>query len=269
MRMRAHGVGVCLLFLLAFGSVCVLGPARGRADPGKEEGGRVYSLKEGDLSYEFEWNGIAAAQAKASIKRKMHEGAECYHVVVDIRTKPFIDWLWKLRDRLEGYIEAKTFKPLRYSFRQREGSYRHDTDIIFDHKRNTATSIRTYKGKIKKKTVDAENMLDPVSALFYLLIRPLEPGQSRILSVFDGKRVHTIKYEALGREGVKVPVGKINALKVVPSFLRSDPPRKPVKGGGEKVREVFLWVSQDRHRDIVKIESDVFVGKINAKLIGR
>ena len=224
------------------------------------------------MIYEFGWNGIAAAQADITIDVEPYNGKTCYHAVMTIETKAALDLLWKVRDRIEAYAEVGTLEPQYYSFRQREGNFHHDTDIIFDHNRKVATSIRQYKGKIKKTVVAFEEMYDPVTTLLVMRNADLQPGRSRQIVTFDGKRVHTIQYEAMAKDSIDTPFGRKETVKVFPEIIKTEPPKKVKKGEADKaakVQKVFYWIDPGSHAWIYHVESEVTVGRIYAKLIER
>ena len=96
-----------------------------------------------DLEYEFGWNGVPAADAKVKIRALKKDGRCQYRIVIEAKTKSYIDWIWTMRDRIEVFADALTLLPFSYEFIQREGSYQQDTKIVFDQEKGEAHSTRT------------------------------------------------------------------------------------------------------------------------------
>lgn len=220
--------------------------------------------------YKVGWNNLEAADAYIRVKEVQYSGRRCYHIKTEIKSRPVIDWLWKVRDQLDVYIEIDTFRPLRYTFRQREGRYNHDTDIIFDYQNNKATSLRTYKDRVRKMVIPADQVVDPITAIFMMRKAKVDVGDKRYLTVFDGKRVHTIHYEIVRQQSLETTRGMVIAYKVLPKILKTEPPIKK-RGDSDKVakvHELFLWMGSDAPAPIYRVESDVTVGSVFAELEG-
>lgn len=224
------------------------------------------------FAYEFGWNGIPAADAEITVGLVRYNGVRCYHVVIDLRTKRHVDWIWRMRDHIESYLEVGSLRPHRFVFRQREGSFHHDTDVIFDHVNRRATSIRTYRGRVKTKTFDfgEGEIYDPLGALLVMRSTPLETGQDRTIRVFDGKRIHTIRWEVTAEDTIDIGSGPLLSRRILPRILRSDPPvRRRENSNTARVRKIFLWVGPPMASWVYRIESEVTVGRIYAQLIER
>ena len=222
------------------------------------------------LDYEFGWNGIPAADVVVRIDTDEYNGRPCYHVRVDMSTKPQVDWIWKMRDRIDTYAEIGTLRPLTYSFRQREGNFSHDTDVVFDQTRKVATSIRKYKGQVKVTTIPCKDVYDPMTALLRMRVSEATIGEEEELLVFDGTRVHTIRYAVQAIGEVETEFGAIRARKVKPWIAKSEPPvRQTDNSKTAKVREVFGWIGLPGDTLLYRIESAVTVGKIYGELVDR
>ena len=222
------------------------------------------------LTYLFGWSGLNAAEATISAEVVDYHGKRCYRIVNEIRSRPVLDWIWKVRDRIEVYSEVDTLRPLHYEFIQREGKFNHDTVIDFDHEAKIARAERRYKGKVKKTTVRFDELYDPMTALYVMRRAGLSPGDRAEIDAFDGKRVHTIEYRVVGADEVKTKFGEKDALVVEPRILKSDPPyKKKESDKSTEVRTVTIYLDEADGSTIYRIESDVSVGEVYAELIER
>ena len=244
-------------WLLFFALLFALAAA---AAPSGAEQQYLWDFDQESLKYHFSWSGIVAAELNAYISKEN----DLYYISVQARTKPAIDVLWKMRDKLLIKTGANDLLPRYYRFIQREGRYFQDIEIVFDPATNTARAKRTNKkGKVRRRTVTVDGLYDPISAILFLRRQPLWPDDVYKLKVFDGRRLHVLKYEVIGRKRIRTYRGKLWTRTVVPSLVESEKPEEVKK----KVSKVLMYLTEDEPHDIVLIESDVFIGKVKAKLV--
>ena len=222
-----------------------------------------------NLVYEFGWSGISAATAKVTVKPITDAGAPCYKIVFEIKGKPKLDWIWKVRDRIETITTRDSLQCHRFFFQQREARFHLDTDVRLDPAKQMLLSSRTrYKqgeAQALKPKHAPSNHYDPVSALYFARRAPKAPGKVYNLKVFDGKRKHDLTYSVIAEERIKIGLGEFDAWKIWPRIVRSSGADAASKVN--KVRNAYLWVDKKPPHHVLKIESDVFVGAIYAELI--
>ena len=75
-------------------------------------------------------------------------------------SNPSYDWIFRVRDRYESYIDTSTLKPLRFIRHVEEGGFRKDEYVNFDRQANKAISNKgTYP--------ISECMQDVLSSIYY------------------------------------------------------------------------------------------------------
>lgn len=223
----------------------------------------IWDFDKEELVYHFSWSGIVAVELKTSIEKR--DGF--YHLLIDARTKPAIDVLWKMRDKMT-IITSTELIPKYYQFIIREGKYQRDVEIDFDFQKNIATGKRfnPKNGRTYTRIVEAKGLLDPISAILFLRRQPLNLNDVYIVKVFDGRLLYDLKYEVVGREKIKTYRGELWTKTVVPSLERtSENPEDVTK----RVSHVLMYLTEDESHDIVQIESDVFIGKVKVKLTNK
>ncbi len=220
-----------------------------------------------NLSYEFGWKGIPAADATVKI-RNGQCGKPCYGIKIEMKGKKYLDLFWKVRDRFESTCLKDNYATQRYAFYQREGSFNLDTEITYNKKagRLTSTRFRLDKNKnYKDKSAQPEVIFGPLASILYMRSNALNVGDEKSVQVFDGKRTHTLYWKVTGKEKVKIGMGEFNALKLMPRITKSS--SKDDDSKVEKVRKVTIWVSDDPSHTVLKIESEAFVGSVYAELV--
>src|SRR6185436_137408 len=105
-----------------------------------------------------------------------------------------------------------------------------------------------------------DEVLDPITAIFHALQRPLEPGDRVQYDVFTGDSRYLVELHALGRETIEVGAGTFPTLRLEPRVWKVGQGLEP------RLRGATIWVSEGAVRVPVRIRSDVFIGSVNVAL---
>ena len=104
-------------------------------------------------------------------------------------------------------------------------------------------------------------MFDPISAAFYAKSVPMEVGSVLEIDVFNGRNRFVITFNVVGKETVEVGDREVEAFKIEPKVKKLTDTE-----GEKKFRSATLWISADDKREVLKMESEVFVGSVSAEL---
>jgi hypothetical protein len=200
---------------------------------------------------------VTAGQAQIEVKNKKttKKNRPVYHIVGTGESKGAFDLFFKVRDRFETYIDEEGLFPWEFVRRTREGGYKKDDDVTFEQFNNLAIS----RNAVKRVP---DNIQDIVSVFYYartLNVEGIKPGDSFPLSFFLDDSVYVSKIIFLGREQIKTELGTFNCLKF-----------KPMVATGEVFKEPYpmqLWVTDDKNRIPVLMQSAVIVGSVKMELI--
>ena len=93
------------------------------------------------LHFRLHYGILSAGEATLEVlpETKMFGPRECYHVVGTGRTTGAFDWFFKVRDRYESYIDKHAMVPWLFIRSVREGSYKKNQNVSFDHYRDSAS----------------------------------------------------------------------------------------------------------------------------------
>ena len=179
-----------------------------------------------------------------------------YHIVGDGKTNPSYDWIYKVRDKYESYIDTATLQPLKFIRDVNEGGYKFYETITFNRDANTAI---TNKGVYKMP----DCVQDVVSAMYYarnIDFNKYKPQDKIPFKMFLGDEVFNMYIRYLGKETIKTQYGKFKAIKFKPLLLKGT-----IFEGGEKMT---VWVSDDPNHVILRVESPIVVGKVKVDMMG-
>jgi len=213
------------------------------------------------LRYKVKYGWFNATTAILSVEKKMYEGKELLYISGKGRTTGLLDVFFKVRDHYQSYLYPDELMPYKFIRKINEGGYSKNKAIYFDHDQLTA-EVHNYKKdtlsrhSIKKKTQDL------VSATYYLRniidIDELQKGDEFFLNLFFDEKNFDFKTVYKGEDMVETKFGDVKCLKFKPL----------VKAGRvfEEKESLTFWVSKDKNKIPIKVEADLAVGSLVAKL---
>ena len=178
-----------------------------------------------------------------------------YHVVGEGNTLTSYDWIYRVRDKYESYIDTATMLPLKFVRQIQEGGFKKYENITFNHETNTAIST---EGVFKMP----DCIQDVLSAIYYT--RNIDYSKYKVgdripFKMFLDNEVYDMYVRYLGKEVIKTKYGKFNTIKFKPLLVKGT-----IFQGGENM---VVWVSDDANHVPVRIESPIVVGSIKADLM--
>jgi hypothetical protein len=212
-----------------------------------------------EISYIVYYNvaGIYVNAGSATFTNQLERmnGRPVYHVVGEGKTNPSYDWIYKVRDRYESYIDTATLEPLKFLRNVNEGGYKKYENITFNHTANTAV---TTTGVFKVP----ECVQDVVSSIYYA--RNIDFNKYQVndripFSMFLDNEVYSMYIRYLGKETVKTKYGKFRAIKFKPLLIKGT-----IFEGGEKMT---VWVTDDGNHIPIRIESPIVVGTVKVDMM--
>lgn len=226
-----------------------------------------FDLREGTYTYVISWQGIPAAEASISVSTQgpaADAGISSRILVVNTaKTYNPIGLFYRLRFRAETLMNKATFVPEVYSVHQRENSREKELRVAFgEDGAIKAVRVQRDKGEMKRvRLISNNDTLDPVSAAFLARSQPWNIGDVRTFDIFNGKSRYLIHLTAVKSAQVDAEGALRSAIMIVPRVQNLVTPDQ-----AKKLREARIFLSDDRARDILLIESEVFVGTVKTRL---
>lgn len=214
------------------------------------------------LTYELRWLFIPAGQAKLEVLPiTTFNGERAYHFLLTVRSNAFIDNFYKVRDKVEAWVDLNLAQSLHYRKNQQEGSTRRMVDVFFDWQRQLAKYETPHESR--KPIPIPKGTLDPLSVLFYARCFDLSPAQKLRRPVTDGKKCVLGKGAVIRKQKIKLSNGRLY------DTLLMEPQMEHIGGVFRKSpgAKIKIWLSDDDRRIPVKVESAVSVGHFTGELI--
>lgn len=198
---------------------------------------------------------INAGTAQFTVTQTYLNNKPVYHVVGTGSSNPSYDWIFKVRDRYESYIDTGSLKPMKFIRHVDEGGFKKHENITFNYQANTAV---TTDGVYKIPAC----IQDVLSSIYYarnIDYGKYKPEEKIPFSMFLDNEVFNLYIKYLGREVIKTKYGKFRAIKFKPLLVKGT-----MFEGGEKMT---VWVSDDANRIPLRIESPIVVGSVKVDMM--
>ena len=196
------------------------------------------------------------------------DGKSVYTVDALGKVYPFYRWFFDLNDSYISTLDAETLRPLELRAELREGKYRYSSRYEYDWEgRTVRTTFRNHKNpdSSRREMPLKEGSFDALALFFNLRgadLTELERQGSGTMDLVLEDTIRTIRYRLLGRETKNIRgTGKFRTLKFRCQLATSS---------GESFEdgsEFTIWISDDRNRIPLYIESPIRVGSIRGRLI--
>lgn len=199
---------------------------------------------------------VNAGNATAVTTLERVNNRPVYHVVGSGKSNSSYNWVAKVNNRYETYIDTTTLQPIRFVRNVQENNHKKYENVTFNRTANTAISN---DGVYKVPTC----VQDIVSSLYFarnIDFNKYKAGDKISFSMFFDNEVYNMYLRYVGKEEIKTKYGKFRTIKLKPLLIKGT-----VFDGGEKMN---VWVTDDANRIPVRAESPLTVGSIKVDMMG-
>lgn len=224
--------------------------------PAVTDGGGAAELHFGPgekLVFNITYGIVVAGEATLEIAGMTeYQGHTCYNIESKTMSNRFFSSIYKVRDKIVSYIDAEELYSRYFYKRLREGDYKKNVEISFDHE----AALARYSNGEEYPTV--AGVQDVLSAFYFVRSLDLVPGAEYLVPAHSSRKTYDLKVLVHGRERVKVPAGEWDCLVVEPI----------IEGEGLFKHEgrLTLYMTDDEYKIPVLIKTKVPVGTIDVEL---
>ncbi len=209
--------------------------------------------------------GVHAGDVSVRVKENAKVGEEdVYYFYARATSAKFYKWVYQIDDVVESFVKVKDFVPLKYSISQKESKKMVDHIELYDREK-LMTYFRYKKIKGEEVTYKKEDVSIPyfsqdfLSAFFFIRGMPLRPGDVYLIPTTTKGKTWTMRTEVVKREKIRLTAhGHFKAIKM----------KIITKYDGEIAKEgdMYVWISNDKYRRILKFQSDFKIGAVTGEL---
>jgi hypothetical protein len=205
------------------------------------------------LTYDVRFGGIKVGTGRMEVVGTQEvRGREAWHTRFTV--KGGIP-LYRVNDRMESWIDTRTFESLRFVQDLEEG--RRDKERFYEIYPENSTYSE------KGETENAQSVADPLDdAAFMYFVRtiPLEVGRTYDFNRYFRPDRNPVQIRVLRRETVKVPAGTYRTIVIQP-VIKS-------KGIFSEKGHAEMWLTDDSRRLLVQMKTDLSIGSLSLYLRG-
>jgi len=208
------------------------------------------------LKFSIQYGPIKAGTSELAVERVERVGDhDCYRFVSSTQSSPVFSAFYKVKDQIVSLADVRYLLTRRTSKKLREGNYKVDQDIDWDHN----------GGKLVYEDGESLEMKpgarDVLAAMYYARTLPLAVGDSVRMPTHDNKKSYPIVLHVVREDRADTPLGKFDCWVVEPML--------ETPGLFNRTGTLKVWLTRDEERVPVIMQSEVKVGAITAVLIER
>lgn len=222
----------------------------------RNQSNRAFTYGE-KLNYRVHYGLINAASVSIEVANKPVKigNRTTYFITTKGQTYKSFDWMYRVRDHFESYVDSVSIAPLKYFKSVQEDNYR-DVDLVYyDHEKK---QIRGNKKNMEMPVY----VQDIVSASFYARSINYDNafvGKTWPIDVYLDQKIYNLKFKYLGTEIIKTDVGKIKCIKLRPQLV--------VDRVFKDEDDMTVWVSADKNHIPIRVQTDIFVGSLKVDIV--
>jgi hypothetical protein len=208
------------------------------------------------LTFDVRFSGIKVGSGRMEVVGTQDvRGREAWHTRFTVKGGiPF----YKVNDRMESWIDTRTFESLRFVQDLEEGS--RDAERLYEIYPERATFSEQDDNGAPKFAKSVDSPLDDAAFMYFVRTIPLEPGKTYDFNRYFRPDRNPVQIRVLRRETIKVPAGTFNTIVIQP-VIKS-------KGIFSEKGHAEMWLTDDPRRLLVQMKTDLSIGSLNLYLRG-
>ncbi|MGB1040018.1 MAG: DUF3108 domain-containing protein [Flavobacteriales bacterium] len=209
------------------------------------------------LTYRLHYGFVDAGEAVLQVKNttKKVKGRSLLHVVGTGRTLGSFNWVFKVKDRYESYIDSESVFPWMFIRRVDEGGFKINQDYIFKQNEN---KVKTQDKKEFKVTPGIQDMLSSFYYARTIDFSKAKKNQDFAMDMFIDNEIFPFKIKYLGIETIKTRKGKFECIKLRPLMMKGRV--------WETEDSMTIWITNDNNKVPVLVKTKIAVGSVKATL---
>lgn len=222
----------------------------------------VLDIQLGRYDYDISWQGLPVAQSSIAVSYYDAPHNLFYYVQVLVHTSKLIRWAYKLQHLSESIFAHGNYKSVSFQSQQFERKKENVRKVDFDNT-GIVRSENWKNGKLERALeFDGKGQVcDPISAAFLARSLPMNVGEKIQVDVFNASHRYLITFNIVAKEQIIIGNSYREAFRVVPEIRKLTDTK-----GLDKFKSAVLWISTDYRRDVLKLESSVWIGSVTAEL---
>lgn len=237
------------------------------ASPGRSSQGRAPFHPGEAFTFKFSLGPVESGRARMSVGRPtVVSGRRLVAVQGQAETSPWLKLLARLDDRYHLLMDATSLLPVTVTTIER-GMRERRVDARLDGRRASLDVVAKTSSGHRERVLPSV-VRDPLSGFFMLRAAPLRDGDRITQDVLDGTVLWRVTLTAHRGERVRLEADGEHArsrpaIRVEGRAQRIDDAGRPT---GAPPRRLAVWLSDDAHRVLLRLEADTDLGRCALEL---
>lgn len=217
------------------------------------------------LVYDLAYFGVSAGEFTLHVEPFKYVGSrKVYHIRGNAVSSKVFSLFYRLNDMVETFIDFEGLFSHRFHIDLDESKQTRDALELNDSEKGQTYYWNRWNRSDAPYTETKEFFpitpfsQDSLSALYFIRMQPLKNGDVFTFPVINEGKTWEAVITVLGREEMDTPMGKIRVIKLLPETK--------YQGILKKQGDSFLWLSDDDHKYLVKLEAKVKIGSVIGRL---
>ncbi|MBO9666922.1 MAG: DUF3108 domain-containing protein [Bdellovibrio sp.] len=188
-----------------------------------------------------------------------------YKLGMAIKTVSLFNSVYSVEDNVDIFMDYESLIPTVFELHVKESGQLRESKMFFDNEKHTATfwdrKVTKEDGVEEKKQhwdipAYAQNVY---SSVFYMRMFKWEVGKEYSFVVANDKENLVFSGKALRKEVLDTKLGPMKAIVVQPNIT--------LKGKYKSIGENLIWLSDDEHKYILRIEAKIKIGTLVSQVV--
>jgi len=219
-----------------------------------------------ELTYTVYWNWGFIWYSAGEVTMRVKDSGTNFHVDVDGKSFKKHDWIFKVRDEYDTYMDKTSLLPTKGIRKVREGGYRLYDEVIFDQNAKKIISNRGKTAASTKRTeYEVESCMHDIISIMYhfrnINFDKHSKGEKFPIKIFMDKEVWPLEVGYRGKEKdveIKDWDEEFDTVVFGPEVIEGF-----VFKESDKMK---IYATDDKNRVPLMIESPISVGKVKVVL---
>ncbi len=213
------------------------------------------------IVYSVTYLGMTAGALTMEMKPFVEvNGRKSYQFQMSAETKSIFSSIYTLDDYVVNLIDYETLIPSVFTLHVRESKQLREARYLFDRNKGQVTY---WEKKVTEKDGEQEKKLqweapdytqNVFSAVQYMRVFSWEVGTEHAFRVADDGQNLVFHAKAIRKEKIKVDAGEFDTIVLNPQVQ--------LRGVAKPMGDIFVWLSDDDRKYIIKIEGKIKIGTL-------
>lgn len=210
-----------------------------------------------ELKYKVHYGWVDAGEAVLKVEKSPYsfQGKEALHIVGTGRSLGGFNWVFKVNDRYESYVDKEGLYPYRFIRDVNEGGYKIKQDYKFTPKK----TVVDFGNQENYKT--PEHVQDMMSAFYYartLDFSNVQPGDIYTIKTVIDEEIFHLKIKYVQTEIIDIRAGEFRCMKFVPILQEGRI--------FEDEEDLNVWITDDANKIPILVKSKLLIGSIKMEM---